>query len=471
MYKLLLILKYLRRKLAPLFAAAAVTLCTAMVIIVISVMGGFLEMMQAAVRTLSGDVTVQSDLVGFEHYDDLLARIVALPEARAATPLVRMPALLKIGQALYMIEVVGIEPKTYNEVTDYQDTLYWKPEHMEQAGLSQYQMLHDAATSLEGTPQWGEMPVMVPGIEVRPDARRDENGDYDPMFMGLGYEVTLTTLPVSKTGNVKAYGPEEQRFVIANEFKSGLYDIDKNRVFVHFDVLQMLLKMEPVETDAIDYETGELTGEKVREPGRAHEIMVAAADGVTVAQLASAVQRVVFEFQQQQSRPQFLVVETWHQRHSVLLNAVEKEKGLLTLLFAIISLVAIVMVAVIFYMIVLEKTRDIGTLRAIGASRSGIAGIFMGYGMAIGIVGSVLGFVLAYAIVVNLNEIQSLLYHWFGFKMWDPRVYYFERIPSRVNMTEASLIVIAAILAGLIGSIIPALLAARLDPVESLRYE
>ncbi len=461
MYKLLLILKYLRRKLAPLFAAAAVTLCTAMV----------LEMMQSAVRTLSGDVTVQSDLVGFENYQDLIQRIEALPEARAATPLVRMPALLKLGQSIYMIEVVGIEPETYNDVTDYEKTLYWRPEHMEQAGLSEYTQLRQAAETLEGTPQWRDMPVIVPGIEVRPDARRNENGDYDPMFMGLGFEVTLTTLPVSKTGNVKAYGPEEQRFVIANEFKSGLYDIDKNRVFVHFDVLQLLLKMEPVETEERDWETGEPTGEMIREPGRAHEIMVASAEGVSVDQLAAAVQRVVLEFQQEQSRPQFLVVETWRQRHSVLLNAVEKEKGLLTILFAIISLVAIVMVAVIFYMIVLEKTRDIGTLRAIGASRSGIAGIFMGYGLAIGVVGSLLGFALAYAIVVNLNEIQDLLYHWFGFKMWDPRVYYFERIPSRVDMTEATLIVVAAILAGLFGSIIPALLAARLDPVESLRYE
>ena len=141
MYKLLLIFKYLRRKLAPLFAAAAVTLCTAMVIIVISVMGGFLEMMQSAVRTLSGDVTVQSDLVGFENYDDLIQRIEALPEARAATPIVRMPALLKLGQSIYMIEAVGIDPKTYNDVTDYEKTLYWRPEHMEQAGLSEYVQL------------------------------------------------------------------------------------------------------------------------------------------------------------------------------------------------------------------------------------------------------------------------------------------------------------------------------------------
>ena len=82
-----------------------------------------------------------------------------------------------------------------------------------------------------------------------------------------------------------------------------------------------------------------------------------------------------------------------------------------------------------------------------------------------------LGLALAASIVLNLNEIQDLLYQWFGFKMWNPQIYYFDRIPSELDHTEVTVIVVCAILSSVIGAIVPAIRAAIQDPVESLRYE
>jgi lipoprotein-releasing system permease protein len=288
----------------------------------------------------------------------------------------------------------------------------------------------------------------------------------------MGQQATLTVVPLTSRGTLGALQPARNVFVVVNEFKSGLYEVDANRVYVPFDVLQRMLDMDAREVhEQWDPVTGEPVGDVTKKAARATELMLKGVKGVPLAELKAAVRAEVDAFLATDRTIPYLQVQTWEERHAMLLGAVEKEKGLLTILFAIISLVAIAMIAVIFYMIVLEKTRDIGTLRALGASRSGIAGIFMGYGLAIGVVGSALGLVLATAIVINLNEIQDLLFHWFQFKMWDPRIYYFEKIPATINRQEVTVILFLAVLSSLMGAVIPALLAARLNPVDALRYE
>lgn len=488
MYKLTLILRYLRRKLAPLFAMSAVMLCTAMVIVVISVMGGFLEMMRSSVRTLSGDIIIDSGLTGFSGYEDLIARLEKLPEVAAATPMIYSYGLMDLNGDIRKIEVQGIDPEGLEKVTAYKRTLHWSKENIvellsdslppekertpEQQKYAQQvratadkQDLAAAGMSLKAPEEWGiALPGIVPGIEVSPDNRRDADGRYDFANSSVRTEVALTVLRLSQGG--KPVEPAIQRFVIVNEFKSGLFDIDLNRVYIPFKVLQKMLLMDPYEI--ADPETGQLTGKMA--PGRASRIMVRGKAGVPL----ETIEQVVTEetrYWLRDNPDASVSVTTWQDQHRTFLGAVEKEKGLLTVLFAFISLVAVVMIGVIFYMIVLEKTRDIGVLRALGASRRGIASIFLGYGLAVGVIGSLAGLALAAIIVRNLNEIQDALFHWFGFKMWDPRVYYFDRIPGSLNPSEVGVILLVAIVASLVGSLIPAFLASRLNPVEALRYE
>ena len=226
--------------------------------------------------------------------------------------------------------------------------------------------------------------------------------------------------------------------------------------------------------------------------------------------------------------------------HGTLLGAVKNEKGMVTFLFAIISLVAIIMVATTFYMIVLEKTRDIGVLRAIGAPATGVLGLFLTYGLAIGVIGAGLGVWLAWFTVSNLNNLQDALatrlatligsvslalvmalaiaistavlnkrrdfslgagilvflgvfaalmtitYYAFqqislpmissydasiGWRMWDPQLYFFEKIPDQVDWVEVAFVGAGAVISSVLGAVIPAVIAARLNPVEALRYE
>jgi lipoprotein-releasing system permease protein len=496
MYIALLISKYLRRKLAPMFAAMAVTLCTAMVIIVISVMGGFLNMMRQAAQTLTGQVTIYSDPRGFAGHQEISKRLLAEPNILATAPLVRSYGLMKLGESTPTVEVVGIEPQSFNTVTSYESSLYWsnkdllenlkkripteglvtaemKKMYADQEAAYQNADLNHAGMTFEIPQTWKREGIdwgCVLGIAVNPWNLRDTQGKYDVGNSAIGIKVTLSVLPVTQGGSFQP--PATAQFTLVNEFKSGLYDIDANRIYIPLQKLQEMLDMQQQKVwKQFDPQTGEAIGEPTIRPDRVSELMVKGKPGIPLQEIKDTVTRVVQQYLTDYPDADSLWIQTWEERHATLLGAVEREKGMLTILFAIISLVAVAMIAVIFYMIVQQKTKDIGTLRALGASRKGIASIFLGYGLAVGIIGSLLGLALAASIVLNLNEIQDLLFQWFGFKMWNPQIYYFDRIPSQLDHKEVAVIVICAILSSVIGAIVPAILAAIQDPVESLRYE
>ncbi len=595
MYVPLLIYKYLGRKLAPLFAMLAVALCSAMVIIVSSVMGGFEDMMISATRQLSGDVIVERQFSGFA-YEELLERIREAEGVEAAAPVVRTYGLLRVGNETKFVQVDGIDPPSFHEVTGYRDTLHWESAHVRahilstlrwmfapalpdaQAGddvgdrnhvaaheapypgsepawsvlldfwdedergraraaltdlFSRYieaepvdrdglaeklqRKLHEATaetelrqrriahqqlnlilrqinTALEENdyfserelrdlamaftipspwepatgPEAREPAPIVPGIAVTRRSPR-EGGDrfrYNPDAMGL--EMNLTVVPVTRAGGIAAT-QASQPFVTINEFRTGRVDKDQQVVFVPIEVLQRMVRLDESEVwpEGLD-EMGQPVGEPRIEPARATRILIRANPDTDIDHLTRTVEAIVAEY----GREPGIMVSTWRQENRMLLEAVENEKMLLTVLFAIVSLVAAAMIGVIFYMIVMEKTRDIGVLRAVGASRVGIVSIFLSYGLALGVIGAAVGLLLAALVVNNLNEIQDFLANVLGIRrIWDPDVYYFDRIPGRLDPTEVTMILFAAIIASVVAAILPGYLASRVDPVQALRYE
>ena len=164
-------------------------------------------------------------------------------------------------------------------------------------------------------------------------------------------------------------------------------------------------------------------------------------------------------------------IETWRDLQGPLLAAVHMETTILNILLFLIIAVAGFGILATFFMIVVEKTRDIGILKALGAPSRGVMSIFLSYGVSLGAVGSGVGMVIGLLFVVYINEIAWLLEYCTGQEVFDPTVYYFQEIPTAIEPLTVFGVVAGSVLIAVMASVLPALRAARLHPVEALRYE
>ncbi|MFT3880157.1 MAG: FtsX-like permease family protein [Gemmatales bacterium] len=122
-------------------------------------------------------------------------------------------------------------------------------------------------------------------------------------------------------------------------------------------------------------------------------------------------------------------------------------------------------------MIVVEKTRDIGILKSLGASNWGVMGIFISYGLLLGIVGSGLGTLGGIAFTHNINEIERLLSRMLGQDVFPKDIYFFDSIPVELNFWTIVWVNLGAIAIATAASVLPAIRAAMLHPVRALRFD
>ena len=162
-------------------------------------------------------------------------------------------------------------------------------------------------------------------------------------------------------------------------------------------------------------------------------------------------------------------IQTWQDQRSNLLAAVEMERSVMNVLLFLIIAVCGFSIMTIFLMIVSEKVKDIGILRALGASSPGIMFVFLNYGLMLGVVGSVLGVIGGLLFLDNINPIADGLSYVTGHPVFPPDIYYFYKIPTCVEWQTIVWIVIGTIAVTVLASVFPAWRAASMQPVETLR--
>jgi lipoprotein-releasing system permease protein len=168
-------------------------------------------------------------------------------------------------------------------------------------------------------------------------------------------------------------------------------------------------------------------------------------------------------------RPIFMI--DWRQRNATFFNALQVERNVMFLILTLIVLVAALNIVSGLIMLVKDKGQDIAILRTMGATQGAIMRVFLITGASIGVVGTVVGFMLGVVVCLNIESIRQFLSWLTNTELFSPELYFLSRLPAEMDSGETTAVVIMALVLSLLATLYPSWRAARLDPVEALRYE
>lgn len=471
MYKYLLCWRYLRHRYIALASVVSVMLGVATMIVVNSVMAGFADKMRDRLHGVLADVIVESyDLDGFWNQDEVMARIA---EVGGADVLAMAPTMETFGLMTWtvngqpftrQIQLIGIDPRQRAETGDFAEFLFADREAANAKPPVNMPPSFEVNEKVRRNRPAGRMldaePAGSPFEQVFKDQINQEVADHGAI---LGFAIAHLhrngeDIPIAPPGakvnlTFPASGskptPGSDSFTVVGYFKSGMSEYDSSHVYVPLERLQFLRHL------------GDGEGK-----GAVNQVQIRVRPGTDIDVLAKNLQTAL-----EGLRPMYFRVSTWEQKQGPLLAAVAVEQSILNILLFFIIAVAGFGILAIFAMIVVEKTRDIGVLKALGASSNGVRGIFLGYGLSLGIVGSGVGMLGGLVFVRYINEIEGWLSRITGRKVFDDTIYYFDSIPTLIEPATVAWIVGGALFIAVVASIWPAHRASRLRPVQALRFE
>jgi len=538
MYKLLLSWRYLRTRFIALASIVSVTLGVATLIVVNSVMSGFITEMNDRLHGILSDVQVVAPGLSSIHdpkwHREQIEKAIG-DEIAAITEVVQVPALMHYNvngfPMTQQVVLVGIDDETFGQVTDFhpylmnaqhrlgidfklQDEGYdpalgecgW-PHRKKVAALNEQYRRHyeelqrqngelsptqvefsgpdvnlpavpqappdldnfsgHSSASLTGPPQARDsFDRYIPGPATE-DIFNPMSNQHTGIVLGLALSSRQFTHP--ETGDEqKTYlmkpGDDiyltlptaganptaiRENFTIVDFYNSNMHEYDSSFAFMSLSRLQKIRGM-----------VHPYTGSK---SVSAFQIKLKPGADLNAARNKLQATFPVFEFG--------YIVQTWEDQQRPLLNAVNMELVILNILLFLIIAVAGFGILATFFMIVVEKTKDIGILKSLGASSRGVMAIFLGYGLSLGTVGTGVGILAGLLFVHYINPIAKLIGRLAGRDIFDPTMYYFDSIPTIVSTWMVAGVAVGAILIAVLAAVLPALRAARMHPVHALRYE
>jgi lipoprotein-releasing system permease protein len=532
MYVYLLCRKYLTSRFIAIASIISVMLGVATMIVVNSVMKGFSVEMQSRIHAVLSDVVFEGN--GMEGFNDADWHMNEIRKAageyiEGMTPTVVVPAMLsyKVQQQWITqpVQLIGIDAKTQSQASEFSSFLQ-HPEHRKAFDFKLQENGYDTqdgrrpSLAEAGAQHRRDNAILNPTAKPDDDplglrapspdqssatAARDQaamNNPYaaaagppaptatgtapaavqDPFAKAAPFQPQQKPADPAKQNSGCVLGialasyhnragqeqflvmpgddirvtlpaagtpprPIDDLFTVVDFYECKMSEYDSQFVFVPIERLQKLRGM-------IDPATGNarVTSIQIKLKNEA--------DGSIVRDRLKAV-----------FHPQLYRVSTWRDKQGQLLAAVQMETAILNVLLFLIIAVAGFGILAIFFMIVVEKTKDIGILKSLGASARGVMGIFLAYGLSLGAVGAGGGLILGLAFVHYINQIADFISLVTGKEVFPAEIYYFYKIPTIVEPMTVASIVVGALAIAVGASVFPAIRAARMHPVEALRYD
>lgn len=420
-FELFISLRYLRSRRTQKFISlitwisiGGVAVGVMALIVVIAVMSGFSKDLRDKILGTNSHVVVTNVAGGgIRDFERVLGEVEQVDQVVAAAPFILHQVMLTHADSVAGVIIRGVDPVREPRVSDLERNL-----------------IEGTLNSLAGK------------------IKNEKNIERDGIILGkelsrtLGAYVGDVVSMVSPVSRVTPMGliPKIKVFEVVGIFDSGMFEYDSNLGFISLNAAQNYFSM-----------TDRVGGIEVR-----------------VKDIDQAY-RVATEIQDTLGFPYH--TRDWMRMNKNLFSALKLEKVTMFIILILIILVAAFNIISTLFMVVMEKTKDIAILKAMGASRRSIVKVFSLQGLIIGLTGTLLGCAGGFTIVPNLNEIVGFVEMIFGIKVFPPDVYYLSRLPSEIQYADSFMIVFFSIAICFAASLYPAWRASRIDPVDGLRYE
>jgi len=388
--------------LITLLSIAGVTVGVMALIVVIAVMTGFESDLKSRILGVESHIVIMRHNVPFSDYRNIMENVENTDGVEAATPFINSQVILRSSLSLSGAVLRGIDPDSADRVIKNLDKVSLK--------------------NLKETNQKKSTSITMPSIILGKELAENLGVmPGDPVYL------------ISPRGMISPIGhiPTMKRFRVAGLFESGMYEYDRSLAYINIKDAQKILRMgnsvNGIEVRVNDiYNARNIAGRIVKELG--------------------------FQYW----------ARDWMQMNQNLFSALKLEKTVMFIILALIVLVAAFNIASTLIMMVMEKTKDIAILKAMGATNKSIRKIFVLKGIVIGSIGTIFG--------VCLGLILCTVLKYYQFIELPGDVYYITTLPVKLELLDVIMIASAAMAISFLATIYPARQASKLDPVEAIRY-
>ncbi|MDZ7260556.1 MAG: lipoprotein-releasing ABC transporter permease subunit [candidate division KSB1 bacterium] len=386
------------------FSIAGVMIGVAALIIVLAVMNGFESEVRSRIIVFDAHIRLRAfHYRGVENYAGLIDQIKDINHIVGLSPYILEKAMIKSHERMEGIMIKGVDQETVAQVSDIKKNIIYGELKLGPVAFEEEEPL----------------PGIVLGYSLA-----------DKLVVGLGEKVIILS-PTGLTGMLGQM-PLIKQFRVAGLFETGLYEFDSSVAYISLESAQQLFKMG-TKVSGLEIKLDNLN------------------QADAVAKKINA--RIGYPY----------TTETWFERNKNLFSWMQIEKWAAFIILSLIIMVAAFNIISTLIMVVMEKTKEIGILKSMGATSNGIMKIFMFEGSVVGIIGTVLGCVIGYALCWS-----QLTYRWFSLP---PDIYFISALPIKMKVLDFILISLAAMFLSFIATVYPAWKASRLDPVQAIRYE